>query len=125
MYRRIPRVFYDARLPVPIQREAFRPTANDTTGLSVFRAQFAQPVDALANLDPAKAKDYYVAQLSVAALRGLGLAVEPDPVHGGPLGHAVIPELSWPAYRGQKQQLKPLLLELARMASADIVHWPT
>ena len=122
VYRRIPRAYYDASLPIPIQREAFRPTANDTTGLSVFRAQFAQPLDTLTNVDPAKAKDYYVARLSVRDLRKLGLAVEPDPIAGGSPGHAIIPELSSAAYQANKQSLKPILVELAKLASADIVH---
>ena len=122
VYRRIPRIFYDASLALPIQREAFRPTDKDTTGLSIFRAPFAQPLDALANVDPAKAKDYYVARLSVRGLRKLGLSVTPDALAAGPPGHAVIPELSWPAYQANKQILKPILVALARTASADIVH---
>ena len=122
VYRRIPRIYFDASLPIPIQREAFRPTDKDTTGLSVFRAAFAQPLDTLANVDPAKVKDYYVARLSVRDLRNLGLHVEPDPIASGPLGHAVIPELSWPAYQANKQNLKPILVQLARLASGDIVH---
>jgi hypothetical protein len=84
----------------------------------------AQPLDTLANVDPAKAKDYYVARLSVRDLLNLGLNVEPDPITGGPLGHAVIPELSWPAYQANKQKLKPILVQLARLAGADIVNVP-
>ena len=68
VYRRIHRIYYDASLSIPIQAAAFRPTANDTAGVSVFRAQFAQPLDTLANVDPAKAMDYYVARLSVKDL---------------------------------------------------------
>ncbi len=124
VYRRIHPTFFDAALPIPVQREAFRPNQNDTTGLSVFRAGLAKPAEALANLDPAKAKDYYVARLAVRDLRKLGLTVGPEPVPGGPLGHAVIPDLSWPAYQAQKQHWKAILLELAKLASADIVHRP-
>jgi hypothetical protein len=122
VYRRIPRVYYDATLPIPVQREAFRPTAKDATGLSVFLAQFAQPLDTLAGVDPAKAKEYYVARLSVRDLRKFGLTVTPDPLADGPAGHAIIPELSWPAYQANKQSLKPTLVELAKLASSDIVH---
>ena len=75
VYRRIPGTFYDAGLPVPVQREAFRPNTNDTNGLSVFRACFAQPIDTLFNLDPTRAKNYYVAQISVRTLRDLLLKV--------------------------------------------------
>jgi len=121
-YRRIPRAFYGAALPIAVHREAFRPSDKDTTGLSVFRARFAKPLDTLANVDAAKMKDYHVARLSVGDLRKLGLTVTPDPLAGGPLGHAVIPELSWSAYQANKLTLKPILVELARLASSDIVH---
>lgn len=125
VYRRIPRVYCDLGLPIPIQREAFRPSAKDDIGLSVFRANFAQPLDTLVNVDPAKAKDYFVAQLLVSDIVKLGLTVKPDPLPGGPPGHAVIPELSWPAYQADKQNLKAILVELAKLASAAIVHLPT
>jgi hypothetical protein len=108
----------------PVQRDAFRPNPNDTTGLSVFRADFVQPPDTLANLDPAKAKTYYVVRLAVRDLRQLGLTVVPEPVSGGPPGHAVIPDLSWSAYQAQRSHCKSILVELARLASADIVHRP-
>jgi hypothetical protein len=124
VYRRIHPIFFDPALPIPVQGQAFRPNQNDTTGLSVFRATFAQPADTVANIDPAKAKDYYVARLAVRELRKLGLTVRPEPVPGGPLGHAVIPELSWPAYQAQKLHWKPILVELAKLASADIVRQP-
>jgi hypothetical protein len=125
VYRRIHRTFLDLRAPIPIQFPAFRPTPNDTTGLSFFRAHFlGQPQDALSNVAADKAKDYYVARLAVRDLRNLGLTVLPEPVPGGPLGHAAIPELSWPAYQAKKQQGKAILVELAKLASADIVHQP-
>jgi hypothetical protein len=52
----------------------------------------------------------------------LTVLAAPDP--SGPSGHAVIPELSWPAYQADKQRLKPIQLELARLASAELVHHP-
>jgi hypothetical protein len=125
LYRRIHRTFLDPSVPIPIQLPAFRPTANDTTGLSLFRARFlAQPQDALANLAPDKAKNYYVTRLVVRDVRSLGLTIVPEPIPGEPPGHAVIPELSWVSYQAQKQQWKPLLAELAKLASAAIVHQP-
>ncbi len=51
VYRRIHRNFFDASVAPPIRREAFRPSQNDDTGLSVFRAVFVQP-DTLAKFDP-------------------------------------------------------------------------
>lgn len=125
VYRRIHWRYFDASLPVSIHAEAFRPTDKDTTGISTARAAFSMPQDTLANLDPAKAKDCYVARISVRDLQKLGLSVLPDPIPGGPPGHAVIPELSWPTYQADKNRLKPILVELAKLASADIVHKPS
>jgi len=123
-YRRIHPNHFDAGLAIPVTREAFRPTEKDTIGLSVLRAGIAKPSDTLANLDQEKAKKYYVARLPVSELRKLGLTVVPNPISGGPPGHAVIPEISWDNYQAQKNHWKPILLALAKLASANIVHWP-
>ena len=125
VYRRVPRVFYDSSLPIPIQAAAFGPTTNDTKGISLFRVNFAQPLDNLGNVDPAQAKDYYVARISLRNLAKLGLAVKPDPIAGGPPGHTLIPDLSAIAYQANKQSLKAITAELAKLASADIVHEAT
>jgi len=125
VYRRIHRNFYDAQLSTPVQRVAFQPNKNDSTGLSVFRARFVQPVDTLANIEAAKQSDYYVARLAVQDLHRLGLTVVPEPDPGGPAGHAVFPELSWQAYQADKQRLKVIQVELAKLASAAIVHQPS
>ncbi len=58
-------------------------------------------------------------------LRNLGLTVVPEPVPAGRPGHAVIPELSWGAYQANKLHLKGILVDLARLASADIVYRPS
>src|SRR5579862_947909 len=125
LYRRIPRVYFQAGSPLQFRIIAFRPTANDTTGLSVFRAVFVQPVDILANLEADKQKEFYVVRLAVPDLHLLGLTVRPDPDPSGPAGHAVIPELSWQAYQADKQRLKVVFAELAKLASAAIVHQPS
>jgi len=124
VYRRIHRNFYDASVPTLVRREAFRPSRNDDTGLSVFRAAFVQPVDTLANIDATKRNDYYVARIAVQDLHRRGLTVVPEPDPAGPPGHAVIPELSWQAYHADKQRLKQVQFELAKLASAAIVHQP-
>ncbi len=58
IYRRIHPQYFDSALPMPVQRDAFRPTQNDTTGLSVLRARFAVPTDALPGLATAKQTSY-------------------------------------------------------------------
>ena len=108
-----------------MQSLAFRPNQNDTTGLSVFRASFLRPEDTLANVEPAKRNDYYVVRLAVADLRALGLTVVAEPDPQGPPGHGVIPELSCVAYQADKARWKPVLFELAKLASAAIVHQPS
>jgi hypothetical protein len=57
-------------------------------------------------------------------LHRLGLTVAPEPNPNGPLGHAVIPELSWQSHQTNKQRLKQIQVELAKLASAAIVHQP-
>lgn len=121
VYRRIHPNFYKASPLVAVLYEAFRPTRADQAGLSVVRARYAQPEDLLKKVDPATVGRYTVARLSVRDLKNLGLSVEPDPVADGPPGHALIPELSWSAYQAKKGQRKPILFQLAKLASADIV----
>jgi hypothetical protein len=125
VYRRIHRIYYTAGLLMPIQAAAFRPSQQDTTGLSVFRAAFLQPADTLANLGASKRNEYYVARIAVQDLYQLGLTVVPEPDPAGPPGHAVIPELGWQAYQGSKQRLKQVQVELAKLASAAIVREPS
>jgi hypothetical protein len=125
VYRRVHRSFVDEALALPIQPAAFRPNPNDTTGLSVFRARFVQPADTLTAVPEAKRGEYVIARIAVRDLLRLGLSLKPDPDPDGPPGHAIIPELSWPAYSADKKHLKVVQLELATLASRDIVHRPT
>ena len=124
VYRRIHRSYYQAGLPIALHPAAFRPNQNDTSGISVFRAAFLQAADTLTSIEASKRDQYYVARLAVTELRRVGLTVAPDPDPNGPPGHAVIPELNWQAYRADKQRLKQIQLELAKLASAAIVHQP-
>jgi len=125
VYRRVHRSFFRGDLQPCLQPFAFRPNQNDTTGLSVFRASFLRPEDTLANVDPARRNEYYVACLNVADLRALALTVVAEPDPQGPPGHAIIPELNWPDYQADKARCKAILFNLARLASAGIVHQPS
>jgi hypothetical protein len=122
--RRVHRNHLDPALPMPVTVAAFRPNRNDTTGISVFREQFSRPEDVLAAIEADKRDDYYVVRLPVAELRKLGLTVRAEPEPGGPGGHSVVPELSDAAYQADKPRLKQVQVELARLASANIVHRP-
>jgi hypothetical protein len=125
VYRRIHRAYYQPGLPLPVQPAAFRPNQQDSTGLSVFRALFVQPQDALATVEAGKRNDYYIARLAVIDLHRLGLTVTPEPDPSRPRGHAVIPELSWQAYQADKHRLKEIQVKLARLAGAAIIHQPS
>ena len=74
---------------------------------------------------PGACNDYYVARIVVKDLHRLGLTVAPEPDPNGPVGHAIIPELSWQAYQADKQRLKQVQVELAKLASTAIVHQPS
>src|SRR5438445_10544529 len=87
VYRRIHPDFFDPNLPIPVQPRAFRPSQSDDTGLSLFRALFAQPQDTLPP-HTTKSTPYYVARLAVRDVRGLRLNIVAEPLVGGPLGHA-------------------------------------
>jgi hypothetical protein len=100
----------------------FRPSEFDSAGLSVFRRRFISP----AEVDAAGRKpgEYYIVSLSVKALFSLKLTVVPDEQEGSPPGHALIPELCFSAYQENKERLKDVQIELARLASQGIVLLP-
>lgn len=100
----------------------FRPGKADVDGLSVFREKLVSPTEvASAGRKPG---DYYVVRLSVQALNTLGLSAVADVKPNGPPGHALIPELAFTAYEQDKERLKAVLVELARLGSQAIVHQP-
>ncbi|MBI3461649.1 MAG: hypothetical protein HY000_01110 [Planctomycetes bacterium] len=121
--RRVHKNHYDASQPFPTQPAAFRPSPSDTAGLSVYRESLISPVEVAAT--GRRPGDYYVVRLSVQTLHALNLSVIPDELTDGPRGHALIPELSVTAYQQNKQGLKGVLTELARLASQAVVYTPT
>ena len=119
--RLIPKAWYKTDRPIPFEWLAFKPTDEDNDGVSVYRAELITPARLAAT--GRKPGTYYVVRLSVRTLHSLNLTIVPT---AGPLpGHAVIPELSKPAYDANKQLLKELMLELAKLADQKIVHTPT
>ncbi len=108
----------------PILRVAFEPNRNDTEGLSVFRERYTAAAEVARSLP--KRGDYHVVRLSVRELSELGLTVTPDPLAEGPRGHAIIPELSYPAFRADKRRLKAVQRRYAEMANRPgaIVYEP-
>ena len=93
LYRRIPAAsgFYDPQADPNPSPLAFRPTQQDTTGLSLSRAKYKNPEQAARGRE---GKRYYVAVLRAGELRRLGMDVVPRPLADDP-GHCEIMELSF------------------------------
>ena len=120
--RRIHKSHADPKQPLAILPVAFRPTKEDLVGLSVYRRALVSPEQ----VDRAGRKpgEYYVVALSVKTLSTLNLSVIPDEQEGSPPGHALIPELCLSAYQKNKERLKDVQIDLARLASQAIVLLP-
>jgi hypothetical protein len=71
-----------------------------------------------------KPDEYLVARIHVEDLQSLGLSVIRDDLAMGPPGHALIPEISSDAYQRDKAKCKAIMVELARLASSQIVYFP-
>lgn len=125
--RLIHKNYYKATLPLSVQPEAFRPTDNDTDGVSVFLEGEgegkATPEQALLAVPPEKRALYYVARIPVVELLQLGLSLRSAPISTAP-GHFVVPEMSVHAYHQNKIASKERQKRLAEIASANIVHHP-
>ena len=93
LYRRIPAAsgFFDPSVDPRPSPLAFRPTKNDTTGLSLSRAKYTALETAGRGRE---GKQYYVAVLRTGELRRLGMDVVPRPLEGDP-GHCEIAELTF------------------------------
>jgi hypothetical protein len=121
--RRIHKNHVDPGPPVVIGLAAFRPTPEDSAGLSVYREKHVSPADV--DSSARKPGEYYVARLSVRQLRQLRLNVIEDEQPQGPAGHALIPELSLSTYQQDKPKSRELQVRLAELAGQDIVFVPT
>jgi hypothetical protein len=106
--------------PLRILPVAFRPTPDDTTGISIYRAGETSPEEIVA-ASRKPPNEYCVVRLPVEALRAMGLTIVPEPDPDMPTGHAVIPELSLQEYTRTPQRLKEVQEKLARLASDNIV----
>lgn len=106
---------------VPVQPVAFKPRADETDGISVFRAAcLAAPTDALGAMRPEKRGGYAVALLPVAELTALGLSVRRARIDTVP-GHAVIPELNIVAVDGDRIRWKTVQIALAQIAARNLI----
>ena len=95
LFRRIPaHTDWYNPLTRTISPAAFRPSDNDTTGLSFSRAQL-NPLGPSQEAARGRAgKQYYVAVLKVADLRAAGIEVVPVPQLPSDPGHAEAPSVT-------------------------------
>jgi hypothetical protein len=120
--RRIHKNQVDAGPPPVIGFTGFRPTPEDTAGLSIYREKLVSP--ALVAASGRKPGEYFVVRLPVRSLRQLGLTVIAEEQAEGLAGHVLIPELSLAACRQEKARLREVQVRLAELASQNIVHVP-
>lgn len=105
-----------------VHRDAFDPTAQDTTGVSVYREELYrnQPEAILADVPEAKRGTYFVVRVPVEGLIALGLTVTDEPTTLP--GHAVIPELARPGREANRPWANEVQAKLAAMA--EVVYSP-
>jgi hypothetical protein len=108
--------------PPAIGFTGFRPTPEDTAGLSVYRENLITPAEVAAS--GRKPGEYFVVRLPVGELRLLGLTVVADERPEGPTGHALIPELNLEACKREKAKMREIQVRLAELASQNVVHSP-
>ena len=89
VYRRIPESYFVGERVSP---QAFRPSDQDTTGLSLFRAKGITPEEVAAK--GRAGKRYWIASLRVSDLQARGFDVKPDPSDQDGPSHALFPSLT-------------------------------
>lgn len=105
-----------------VHRDAFGPTAQDATGISVYREETYRdnPQAILADVPEAKRGTYFVVRVAVESLAALGLSVADEDATLP--GHAVIPELSRPAREANRPWANEIQAKLA--AACEVVYSP-
>ena len=120
IFRRVPPVYHDP--DGGFDCLAFRPTEDDSDGLSVYRQQCGVCSTDLAAVGR-KPFECYVVSLRVEHVNAppLGLSVTPDLQPGLLRGHALIPEVRHIARQPseEKRRMKELQLKLANLANAE------
>jgi len=127
LLRRFPNLdlYYDPQATPPVTALAFKPIKQDTDGISLYREIFVTIQDVAAG---ARTPNWcYIVRLRAKEIRTLGITIEPTPSADGLPGHCSIPELAvqhYEAGRAEKDKHKDIHLELAKLASKDIVYFP-
>lgn len=111
------KTYYDKDLPQPLAQDAFKPSSEDTDGISLVRKNHTtSPTDALASTKPENRHKYHVVELPVTLFSTLGLTVIATP-NDECIGHASVDELNITAYKGKDKSLKgSLVVKMAELA---------
>jgi hypothetical protein len=122
LLRRVHRNFFTPDQPFALfARDAFKPTRDDTDGLSLQRERELTEAgmgSAAMSAAGRKPGEYFIIRLQAKVYLDLGLRIVPDQSEGDLPGHVVIPELSLDAYNGNKVAMKDVQEQLIRLASA-------
>lgn len=106
--------------PPPINRSGFEPRSDEEDGLSFYRERYTS-IETLAQSGRSPGQSY-ICRFRVADLLALGVQLTSTP--GDLPGHVVLPELSYPALRGDRDRGRILQAELADLAGLAIVFRP-
>jgi len=131
LYRRIsdrsnPAWFLPNQNPA-VAPEAFTPNKRDTDGISLLRANYRTPEDAVRGGMPGK--NYYLARVSARRLIDLGLSLQitPDEMDrqqspGTPGAHISVPELAYDKYQADKNRIKEIAEKISsKLSSNDVI----
>jgi hypothetical protein len=131
LLRRVHRNHYTPGQPIALfTRDAFKPTQEDTDGISLQReSDMAAAGKGPSEMSAAGRKpgEYFIIRLKAKDYLNQGLSIVPDQQPGDLPGHSIIPELSLSGYQNKKQAMKNIQDELIKLASvpAAIVLSPS
>jgi len=116
--------FYKPAEALPVRPAAFGPRPDEIEGISVFRLScLASAEEVLSVIAAEKREKYGIALLPAGEIFRLGMTVLPAPITIV-LGHAVIPELNSLRLASVPIECQAIQMELAKLASANIVRQP-
>ena len=121
--RRIPEIagYYDPSKAPPVGVVAFRPTPDDTDGLSFYLEKETSAAELIASGKPGK--HYTVARMRAGDLYELGLHLIPDQQPGDLPGHLILPEGNLKTYNdpAQKHRVKEVCKNLSDLANKGLI----
>jgi hypothetical protein len=123
LYRRIPKSqgWYQPDKSPPVNLSAFNPTEEDTSGLSMERANSLEHPEFMTAVQMAQGRSprgYVVAVLLVKSLRELGVQIVPRTEGAGP-GHVELPDLTYENRRSDASMQIKRVLSLAVIRVED------